>query len=94
MMTGNAYRFFDVAENINVTLFKRTVCILYVRLQSQNIDLYRIGSNRGGCTSGKSGLRRVYAINDPSAIGVCPGFRISEKRRDVLVYGVDGQPMG
>ena len=40
----NAYRFFDVAENINVTLFKRTVCILYVRLQSQNIDLYRIGS--------------------------------------------------
>lgn len=42
---------------------------------------------------GNSDLAAFYAINDPSAIG-CVQALESQKRADVLVYGVDGQPMG
>lgn len=42
---------------------------------------------------GNPDLGAFYAINDPSAIG-CVQALESQKKTDVLVYGVDGQPMG
>ncbi len=42
---------------------------------------------------GNPDLAAFYAINDPSAIGCVQAIK-SQQREDVLVYGVDGQPMG
>lgn len=42
---------------------------------------------------GNSDLTAFYAINDPSAIGCVQAIK-SQQKEDVLVYGVDGQPMG
>lgn len=42
---------------------------------------------------GNQDLGAFYAINDPSAIGCVQALQ-SQKKDNVLVYGVDGQPMG